>query len=475
MRSLSSSYLTKDVQKNTPAWITIIGLVLFLALCFLIGAGRILALLFPVGSISVGVFLYLRYPAFYVGFTWWLWFLGPFVRRLIDYQSGHLTYGPWILTPQLVTLICFATLVRRLPRWFNQSGLPFLLCLASVFYAFAIGLILNPSNAAFLGFLGWVDPILFGFHLFVNWRDYPSFRQTIQQTFLWGMLVMGAYGIYQYLVAPEWDQFWLIKEANTTYGSPKPLGMRVWSTMMIPQKFAAMMSSGLLLLFINKSILRLPAAAVGYLAFLLTIARAAWLNWLVGLLIFVSSLKGRLQRNVIISILIATIVVAPLTTIEPFSSLIGSRFETFSNPTQDVSYQARLEGLNELIGPALSEFLGQGLGTRLDTETKVIGAYDNGLLLMIFSLGWFGSIAYLTGIGMLFVRLLQSSEGRSDIFFSAARAIALGAFVVQIGLNPATIESFGLIIWGFLGISLAAHNYALHQRLTGTKRARGRV
>ncbi|MCG8363360.1 MAG: O-antigen ligase domain-containing protein, partial [Pseudanabaenales cyanobacterium] len=70
------------------------GLVLFLALGFLIGAGRFLVLLFPLGSIVVGVFLYRRYPIFYVGFTWWLWFLGPLVRRLIDYQSGHLTYGP---------------------------------------------------------------------------------------------------------------------------------------------------------------------------------------------------------------------------------------------------------------------------------------------------------------------------------------------------------------------------------------------
>ena len=470
MRSLSSSYPIKDFHKNTPAWIAIIGLVLFLALCFLVGAGRILVPLFPLGSIGVGVFLYRRYPVFYVGFTWWLWFLGPLVRRLIDYQSGHLTYGPWILTPQLVTLISLATLVRYLPKWFNQSGLPFILCLGSVFYGFAIGLILNPSNAAFLGFLGWADPILFGFHLFVHWREYPSYRQNIQQTFLWGMLLMGVYGIYQYLVAPAWDQFWLINEANATYGSPKPLGLRVWSTMMIPQKFAAVMSAGLLLLFINKSVVRLPAAAVGYLAFLLSIARTAWLNWIVGLLIFVTSLKGRLQRNVIISILIATIVVAPLTAIEPFSSLIGSRFETFSDPTEDVSYQARVEGLNELIGPALTEYVGQGLGTRLDTTTSSIGAYDNGLLLMVFSLGWFGSIPYLIGIGLLFIKLLQSPEGRSDTFFSAARAIALGSFVVQIGLNPATIESFGMIIWGFVGISMAGHNYSLHHRFTGNNR-----
>lgn len=475
MRSLISSHFTKDFQRTKPAWNAILGLVLFLALGFLIGAGRFLVLLFPLGSIVVGVFLYRRYPIFYVGFTWWLWFLGPLVRRLIDYQSGHLTYGPWILTPHLVTLICSATLVRHLPKWFNQNGLPFILCLSSVFYGFAIALIQNPLNSAVLGFLAWANPIFFGFHLYVNWRDYPSYRQIIQQTFLWGVLVMGAYGIWQYLTAPGWDQFWLLNESNLTYGVPEPLGIRVWSTMMIPQKFAAVMMAGLLLLFINKGVLRFFAAAVGYLAFLLSIARAAWLSWFVGLLIFFPSLKARLQMRLIISILIAAMFVLPLTTIEPFSSVISSRFESFANPTADGSYQARLEGLNELLGPALSEFLGQGVGTKLVSATSSLGAYDNGLLLMIFSLGWFAAMAYLTGIILLFIKLLGGSKGRSDPFFSAARAIALGSFVVQIGLNPITMDSFAMVVWGFVGIGMAAHNYSLHQRLVKNKRDRYQV
>jgi hypothetical protein len=449
----------------TPAWSAILGLVLFLALGLLAGAGRLLILAFPLGSLAVGAFLYQRYPVFYASFTWWMWFLGPFVRRAIDYQCGYVTPGPWNLTPMLVTGISLMTFVRYFPQFCNQEGLPFILCLGSVLYAFFVGLIYHPiSDATVLPLLAWLTPILFGFHLFVHWREYPSYRQTIQQTFLWGVLVMGVYGIWQYFVAPGWDRFWLTNVDNPTYGFPAPLKIRVWSTMMIPQSFAANMMAGLLLLFATPGNLRFPAAGVGYLVFLLSRARAAWLSWLAGLFVFLFSLKARLQMRLIISIAVAMAIVLPVTAIAPFSTVITSRLQTFSNLAEDTSYQARLEGQNELFGRAILQFLGTGLGTKLDTTTSDIAAYDNGILLMLFTLGWFGTLPYLAGIGLLFAKLFQSSESRFDSFASAARAIAVSHFFVQIGLNPPMMGDFGMVLWGFLSLSLAAQKYYWHER-----------
>jgi len=163
--------------------------VLVIALGLLAGAGRFLVLVFPAGSLAVGVFLYVRYPILYVGFTWWMWFLAPFVRRLIDFQSGYTTPGSWNTAPLLVTSICFATLVQQLPKSRKQGSLPFILSLGSVFYGFLSLLIQRPINLkAITILLGWSVPILFSFHLFTNWRDYPSYRQNIQRTFLWGVL-----------------------------------------------------------------------------------------------------------------------------------------------------------------------------------------------------------------------------------------------------------------------------------------------
>jgi hypothetical protein len=125
----------------TQAWMAILGLVFFSVLCILAGAGSILRLAFPVGSLAVGIFLYVRYPILYIGFTWWMWFLTPLLRRLVDYRSGWDQQGLILLAPFLVTLITFATLLRHLPKSYRIGGLPFVLAFTGVFYAFLIGLI----------------------------------------------------------------------------------------------------------------------------------------------------------------------------------------------------------------------------------------------------------------------------------------------------------------------------------------------
>jgi hypothetical protein len=443
----------------------ILGLAFFLALLLLAGAGKLLIPIFPVGAFAVGVFLYRRTPNLYVGFTWWMWFIGPLIRRIIDYQSGRLTPGPWILVPLLVTLISFATLARHLPSSYKRDGLPFILCVGSVFYGFFAGVIQNKLNVAFLDLLGWLTPILFSFNLFIHWREYPSYRQTTQRTFLWGVLVMGAYGIWQYLVAPGWDRFWLKNITATSFGIPEPLGIRVSSSMDAPQPFATAMMAGLLLLFSNQGNLRFVAAGFGYLAFLLSSARTAWLSWLLGLLIFFPSLKARLQMQLIISIMVAAVLVVPLMTVEPFSTAIAPRLESLSNTKKDASYQDRAKGYSELLNLAVVEYLGRGFGSVVESGT--LGSRDSGILSLLFSLGWFGTVPYLGGMLLLFFKMFQCSTGRSDTFLSAARAITLCTFA-QISLNVVTVESIGMVLWGFLGISVAAQKYYWHQNMMKT-------
>jgi len=464
-----SSSLTKGIQKKlqpTSAWAIIIGFFLFLTLCFLVGAGRLLVPIFPLGSVAIALFLYFRHPLLYTGFTWWMWFIGPFIRRLIDYQSGHITPGPWALTQMLVTAVSFITVFKYLPKLlYRQDSLPFIICLGSVFYAFLVAIVKGTSPTAIvLNFLAWGTPIAFAIHIFVNWRDYPKYAQNLQRVFIWGVTVMGLYGIWQYLVAPQWDRFWLASSGNVTYGHPVPLGIRVWSTMMIPQKFAVVMTVGLLLLFIMKGKLRYIAAGAGYLAFLLTRVRTAWLCWAIGLLVLLPSLKAKFQVRVVASILALCLIVLPLTAIEPFSSVIGSRFESFSDISENTSYQQRLKGYNELIDAAASEVIGKGLGARLQSKTSKLAAFDNGFLVMIFTLGWLGTIPYLIGVLLSILRLLQSSIASFDPFVSACRSIAIATFVGQIGFNPVTMGEFAMSFWVFIGFGLAAQRYYRHQK-----------
>ena len=64
----------------------------------------LLNFLFPFLGIVVGGLLYATRPAVYIGFTFWIWFLTPFIRRVVDYQVGEFTTVSFImLTPYLVS------------------------------------------------------------------------------------------------------------------------------------------------------------------------------------------------------------------------------------------------------------------------------------------------------------------------------------------------------------------------------------
>lgn len=439
------------------AWTGILSLVLVVGLGILAGVGGALRLLYPAGAAAVGILLYGRYPLLYISFTWWIWFLTPLVRRLIDQQSGWQDPSIVLLAPPLVTLITVVTLFRHLPGVHRQGGLPFILCFASVFYGFLIGLVQNSLAGTVVALLNWLPPLLFGFHLFVNWQQYPVYRQTVERTFLWGVLVMGSYGVWQYLIAPGWDRIWLTNAVDTNvFGYPEPLGIRVWSTMNSPQPFAAVMMAGLILLLSNRDRLKFAATGVGYLSFLLSLARSGWLSWVAGLILYLPSLKSHLQIRLLITLMTMALLVVPLASIEPLASEIAPRLESLSNTQEDGSYQARLEGYNELLGEALTEGMGRGLGVTV--ESNHLGSQDSGILTLLFSLGWLGAIPYATGMFLIFLKLFQGTEARFDTFASAARAIAFGIFA-QIGLNVSMIGVVGLVLWGFLGIGLAASRY----------------
>lgn len=442
-----------------PAWIAILGFVLFTALCIVVNAGSILRLVFPAGSLAVGLFLYLRYPVIYIGFTLWMWFLTPWVRRLVDYQSGWQDPSVVLLAPYLVTFLTVITFLRYFPLVYRQTGLPFVLAVTGIFYGFLVGLINLPPATVIVSLLNWLTPVLFGFHLFVNWQDYPSYRQIIERSFLWGALVTGAYGVWQYLVAPDWDRFWLINMANKgliTFGKPEPLEIRVFSTMNANGPFAIVMMAALLLLFNTQGILRFPASVVGYLSFLLSLTRAAWLGWFAGVLVFVTSVKPRLQIRLITTILIMVLCVLPLTTMEPFHQVINSRFQSFSSASNDVSYNERSERYAQSMTSALSEFFGKGLR---GTENHL----DSAILDTLFSLGWIGTSLYWGGLLLLMFSTLHSVS--FDPFVGAARAISVGVFV-QLVFGSVMLEVSGVILWGFLGIAVAARQYYQHQAKT---------
>jgi hypothetical protein len=424
-----------------------------------------------------------------VGFTWWLWFLAPLIKRLIDYRSGYGTFGNLTLSASLVTSISFVALWKHLPKQLtnssNRDGLPFILCFGSVFYAFIIGLIRQSTSIdlrdILLSLMSWLAPIAFGFYLFINWRNYPSYRQNIQRIFFWAVVVMGVYGIVQFFLVPSWEKFHIdtFREDFSLhwYGEPKPMQIRVWSTMSSPFAFSQIWVSGLILLLVNSGNLHFVISGLGYLILLLTRVRSSWYIWFLSFLFFTFSLRQEKQIRTIVSLATVLMLILPLISTASFSSDIVERFGTFFNLENDSSFQARFEGTSDLMSYGLSNFLGVGLlGTssvirdeNLLGKNIVVPMADNGYLPLFISLGWFGIIPFLIGLALIFFKLVQSCAGRFDPFFIAVRAIAIGSFIGVLTTNISFDEG-AMNIWVFLGIAMAAHQYHHYQGSAQQKR-----
>ncbi len=443
-------------EKQGTALMTAWGILI--ALCLLVRGGNLLILVFPAGSVAVGLFLFFRAPVLYVSFTWWMLFLGALVRKIIDYQSGYITPGRWGLSALLVAAISFITLFKNLPKAHREGGMPFIISLLGLAYAILVGLAYGRLDSQFVvGIIEWLAPFAFGFHIFIHWRSYPSYRKSLSTTFIWGTLVIGAYGIFQYCVAPAWDGFYLNEIDVTSFGNAAPFELRVWGTSTSPQEFAAILLAGIVLIFSSQGVIKIASSGTGYLGFLLTMARSGWLGWLASMVMFLPSLKLRLQMRLLMTILVMALVIVPLTQIEPFSEAINDRIESFTNGGDDTSLEERTSGYQQLYNQALSEFVGLGLGGDPGISTA-LGGTDTSIFPLLFQFGWFGTIPYIGGIFLILIKSFSVQQLRSDAFGSAARAIALGIFA-QIGFNQIFTNVFGFVLWGFLGISLAAINY----------------
>ena len=446
------------------AWIAIVSFTLFSMVGAFVGLGKVLNYAVPAGALAVGFFLYIRYPLLYIEFVWWVWFLAPLVRRFVDYRSGFTNPSPILLAPYMVTLPTAITCLRSLPKLHLEGGLPFILALVGVSYSTLIGLVNAPLSSVVLALLAWLAPILFGCHLFIQWRDYPFYRQSFKRTFFWCVLLAGSYGIYQYIVAPEWDRFWVTNMIDqlgiVTFGTAEPQGMRVWSTMHGPLIFAACMSAGLLLLLSQTEPLANIATVVGFLAFLLSQVRTSWLGWLVGMAIMLTSLKQSLQIRLIVIITVLAACIISLSMIEPFADVISTRTNTLTNLQEDNSALERQSTYQRVLNSSLTNFLGDGI-------SKADGG-DSGILEILMKLGWLGGICYMSGMIMLLVKPVQGNNFGKDVFAKTASAIALGLFA-QIPFGAVMVELPGVILWGFLGMKLAAWRYHSSSKATASE------
>jgi hypothetical protein len=449
--SLNRNPLQQLFASEDFAWMLMGGVVLVTLVGGAAGAGKFVNVMFPAGSFVVGMFLFFRFPLLYLGFTWWLWFLTPLVRRLVDYRSTFTDPSPLLLAPIVVTLVCGFTLIRETPRMGRASGLPFLLTLLSIGYALCLG-ILNPAlpKAKVLeSLVDMVIPVLFAFHLFVNWQNYPQFRETLKRIFIWGVIVIGIYGVCQFVFCPEWEVLWLQNSDYNSGGQPLPFKLRVWSTLNSAGPFGIVMMAGLLLLLRASGPKQAVGGVFGFASFLLSGHRASWISWLLGALNIAGASSQQRQLRLIITLSFLVLLVAGLASLEQFSDVIGTRFETFLSLEDDGSRLARASEYEEFFLPALTTVVGAGLGGL---------GHDSAVLSMLLNFGWIGVLVYFAGMLLPIVKLYQSPLARHDDFIVISRAIVV-SILIQLPTALPLEGVSGMITWTFLGIGVAGVKY----------------
>jgi hypothetical protein len=422
--------------------------------------GKLLILPFPILCTGVGYLLSTKLPPLYICYTLWLWFLAPLIRRIIDHESGYFTPGPWHLVPLLVTSISLVTFFQCLPKLNHKELVIFALPIAGIFYSFLIGLVNGlPVGKVIMELFSMVGSISFGFYIYSHWQDYPGIRVSLEKTFLWGLICISAYGIFQFLAPPEWEAFLLNSEfGNPTFGRPVPYEIRVFSTMNSPQACACALSTALLVLIASRpSPLKLPALVFGALTLLLTLARTFWLGFLVGLLALIPFLKMRSQLRLISIVMIVAFFVVLVATDESFSEVISKRLESLIDTSDDVSLEARRGAFLNFFGLALTRVIGYGLAGADVLTVDGFSAGDNGLLYILVSLGLIGSFPYFIGLSSGIVSIYKIRSYKSDDLIGSTKAIVTSFFFFFffITIN----EFFGVAVWSFIGVGLAASKY----------------
>jgi hypothetical protein len=438
---------------NSFSWLIICVFSIFTILFTFVGPSKVLNYIFPISASFVAIFLYSKSPILYNGFSWWMWFLAPLVRRLVDLRSGFTDPSPMLLAPYLVSLVSIMAILQSINRNITKDDFPFVLSFLGVTYGAVVGIINKPYTTVFIGTLNWIAPICFGFHVYKNWRLYPEYKENTQKVFMLGILMMSVYGIFQYFRLSDWDLLWL-KETGLESGTggvdeSTGGGTRIWSTMQSPEPFAAIMAGGLLLLTSRDGPLSISSSVVGYIALLLTLVRSAWLGWLGGLLSIILTLNPRQQGRLISLLLCLSVLVIPISLTSDFSEKITTRVSTLADVQSDGSAQIRQQAFNKNIDIALSNPVGDGIEN---------GSMDSSLLSTLFYLGWVGTIPYVLGLLLACFRLFNASEKKNDPFISICQGIVV-SILLRLPANGSNVGASGVLLWTFLGMAMAADRY----------------
>lgn len=423
--------------------LSIVGILLFVSTTVMLvatGYSGLLTLGFPAAATVVGLLLLFAAPARFVAFALWLWILTPLIRRIVDEQNGWNGQNPILLAPLLVCGVALLDIIRVAPRLRRPEAVPFVLALVALAGGIAVGLFISPPALVLYAALSWASPLLLGLHVAIHPEHRPRYHHAILLSLGFGVILLGLYGIAQFLSPTLWDRLWMINSRMDSIGQPFPLRVRVFSTMNAPGPLAQFLSAGLLILLAMRSSFKWPGVIAGMMVFLLSLARSAWLGFAVGFIMLAAVATTRIRQSMfwmvaLVSLVLLTIGTAPLPPeLASMRETIGKRLTTISDLSMDDSFRARRYLVPAVLADIGEHPLGNGLGATLvggargsaSSRLADQGLYlDNGVLEVLLVLGWGGGVIFLLSAGGAWWASWRAvrRRGLGTGYFAAATAL----------------------------------------------------
>ena len=427
-------------------------------LLYISGFAQKLRLLFPLFCTFIAILLYKMYPVIYLEFVWWIWFLTPLIRRLLDYKAGWLSINPVMLTPFLVTGISIFSIIKNWRIISRYEYFPFTLPILAIFYGYVIGVLRNGIFVATFDFLQWIVPVLFGLHIFLNWQKYFEFRNSIIRVFTWGLLVISIYGLIQFFLVPKWDAYWMVSCGKGSVSKPIPLTIKIFGPLNSPGPYAYILMLCLLLIFNNYNLKGILFSGFGLIALSLTLVRSAWGAFVLGLIIIFSlKKKGKKNRWIIIGFILCVLVFVKMN--QQWFTRIEERIESISEIQDNRSFRSRIALYYNQTIPVLTNPIGDGIGSTGKAQKLNEGSglsFDSGILTLAKQLGWPGLCLYICGIYFVIVQILRNIYiTQIDQFYLSSMVIILLALILMIFSNF-LIAVKGTVLWCFIGILFGA-------------------
>ncbi len=420
--------------------------------CF-VGGAKLVTLAFPAGAVLMALgLLFLRRWNSYLVFTIIMWFTSNELRRFVDWKTTYHAQSPVILTAALVSLVAlpWALLARRRVR--KETMNLFSIALACMAYAALVGIVRNGPVAAAVDIFYLIGPLTTGLFVLKVIEDDAQLRRIIRSVAIWGAMLMGGYGIIQFLILPPWDKAWLVGSAVTNLGNPTPGDFRTFSTLSTTGPLGQVLAALLLIAVAEKRIPRqFLAMGLGLVCLGTTLVRAGWIGLLLGMvLLFVLGRTKIMRMGAVIAILLAGLIVLGGPIIDRIE---GRASKTTSQTTDDTSLQKRIQFQTRIAPEVLSDPVGLGFGatgraTDLhsgDFTDPKYHNFDSGLFESWARYGVIGGSLLLGSLVVATAKAVRRAR-RTDLTDACLAAAAL-ALTFGIVFTDTTRAVYGVMLW----------------------------